>query len=118
MCLFKCKKKLFCCEHEKKDIVINDVIWDRITDNDDLEDIPTMIRVTYCKKCGKILTIQPEKTSFRYDESLEMNIPDYHESCLAEIHEFEDITGIDHRSVTLWKERKPLKKFGDIYKIN
>jgi len=57
--LFGRKKKIsniFPCSHENsRSVVIRDYLYDEMTDNDDLEDIPTLIKVTYCYDCGKIL---------------------------------------------------------------
>lgn len=57
--LFGCKKKIsniFPCSHENsRSVIIRDYLYDEMTDNDDLEDIPTLIKVTYCYDCGKIL---------------------------------------------------------------
>ena len=96
-------KALLCpCHHRFEDVVLYDQIWDRETDNDDLEDSPTLIRVSYCPDCGKVFNIKAEpcQTSI---------------SPLCEIDRFEQITGIDHRTVTLYKEPKKLRDFRDIY---
>lgn len=94
------------CSHDIETIYLEDKIYDTATDNDDLEDIPTVNKVSYCTKCGKILDI--ERTSFFEHK------PDYSWDAVAK---FEQITGIDSKTVTLYKEKRPLKDFRHIYEI-
>lgn len=48
-------KKCICPHDDIRYVIIRDYLYDEMTDNDDLEDIPTLIKVTYCYDCGKIL---------------------------------------------------------------
>lgn len=44
------------CTHEHiTKIYVYDTIWDQHFDNDDFDDIPTILVVYYCEDCGKIL---------------------------------------------------------------
>ena len=90
-------------EHDLATIKLHDTIFDKMTDNDDMEDYDTIIIVKYCKSCGKIISVSP---SNKFGERSDT---------LSEVAEFEKITGIDHRTVTLWKEPKPLKDFRKAY---
>lgn len=46
----------FICQHKNvKTINIEDKHFDYMTDNDDLDDIPTIVEIRYCVDCGKIL---------------------------------------------------------------
>lgn len=48
--------KLFFCGHNNvRSIILEDKKFNEMTDNDDLDDIPTLVKVTYCADCGKIL---------------------------------------------------------------
>ena len=94
------------CSHDIEIIYLEDRIYDRAIDNDDLEDIPTVNKVIYCTKCGKILDIK--RTSFFAHK------PDWEWDAVAK---FERITGIASKTVTLYKETKPLKDFRHIYEI-
>jgi len=95
------KTLLYPC-HRSRDVILHDQIWDRETDNDDLEDSPTLVRVSYCPDCGKIFNIKAEPCRTGI-------------SPLYEIVRFEQTTGIDHRTATLYKEPKKLRDFRDIY---
>lgn len=60
--MFKIIKKLF-CKHISQDIgilTVHDYIFDFYYDNDDLEDFPMYAKIYFCKKCGKILSIDRE----------------------------------------------------------
>lgn len=93
---FKRKSKILCKHKGTKDlIVIHDEIWDSMMDNDDLEDLPTYIKVTYCYKCGKILSIRSHPCLF----SMPFDLSDW-----MKIKEFETITGKCAKDITLWKQ--------------
>lgn len=55
--LFNKLKSIFCKPRveEIKTIFLYDVYFDYMTDNDDLEDVPTIVKITYSKTSGKIL---------------------------------------------------------------
>lgn len=40
-------KKCICPHDDIRYVIIRDYLYDEMTDNDDLEDIPTLIKVTY-----------------------------------------------------------------------
>lgn len=68
-------------------------------DNDDLDDIPTIITVKYCKQCGKIL----DKKFFTNYNCF--NYPRYLSNC-HEIKEFYKKCKIKNRNeVTLYKNK-------------
>ena len=48
-------EKCICPHYDIRYVIIRDYLYDEMTDNDDLEDIPTLIKITYCYDCGKIL---------------------------------------------------------------
>lgn len=79
-------------EHDLATIKLQDVIYDQAMDNTDLEDIATINIVHYCKTCGQITKI--ERSNVFRDR----------ESPMYEIRQFEEITGINHRTVTLCTE--------------
>ena len=91
-------------EHSIVKVKLHDEIWDRMTDNDDLGDEDTIIIVSYCEECGKIISLQRtnymEKMSYSDD-----------------IARFARTTGINPRTVTMWKEHKPLKDFRRAYTL-
>lgn len=97
---FKKKKPKILCKHKntKESIVIHDEIWDRKMDNDDLEDIATYIKVTYCYKCGKILSIKPHP--YRCLFYAPSDASDW-----IKIKEFETITGKRAKDMTMYHER-------------
>ena len=86
-------RNMVCTHPDRRKVKLHDGIWDRMTDNDDLEDSNTIIEVEYCPDCGRILGIE----RCAYNDS---------ESCWWAIDEFEQKTGIRASTVTLWKERK------------
>lgn len=94
------------CSHKIEVIYLEDKIYDRATDNDDLEDIPTVNRVTYCTKCGEILDVE-RVSSFEHKPDWEWDV----------VAKFERITGIDSKTVTLYKEKetRSLKDFRHLY---
>lgn len=107
--MFKFLKKLFLpCKHDNsiETIYVEDRIFDRMTDNDDLEDSSTFIKVDYCAKCGKILsmvhTLETDNYARCYGFGQWIKVPT--ESCYSNIKKFENITGIDHNKLTLWKK--------------
>lgn len=97
---FKKKKPKILCKHKdtKESIVIHDEIWDMMMDNDDLEDHATYIKVTYCYKCGKILSIKPHP--YRYLFYAPSDASDW-----IKIKEFETITGKRAKDMTMYHER-------------
>lgn len=96
---FKKKKPKILCKHKdtKESIVIHDEIWDMIMDNDDLEDIPTYIKVTYCYKCGKILSIKPHPYCYLFYTPSDA-------SDWIKIKEFETITAKRAKDMTMYHE--------------
>lgn len=74
-------------------------------DNDDLEDIPTIIKITYCTKCGKILEKHHvvKISNFQriyYGEWVNTCC----ESDYSDILEFEKITGLNHKDITCFNK--------------
>ena len=96
------------CKHDGsiETIYVEDRIFDRMTDNDDLEDSSTFIKVNYCTKCGKILsmvhTFDTDNYTRCYGFGQWIKVPA--ESCYSNIKNFEKITGMDHNKLTLWKK--------------
>lgn len=91
MGIIKRIKQFFCQHKELSSIVVFDKKYDEYFDNDDLEDIPSMIRVIYCRKCGKywVYGIQPfEEGKFPLSDSIELRT-------------FKQITGIDPDDLTI-----------------
>lgn len=80
----------FFCKHVISEVYIHDEYFDYETDNDDLEDIPTLIKIKYCPLCGKIFS---KDHTFLTDKA----------STYWEIKEFEEDTGLDSRKITLYK---------------
>lgn len=105
--MFNFLTKLLHCKHRnKKSIYIRDRYYDMMIDNDDLEDIPTYIKITYCTKCGKILKKRHIDTS---KESLIICcsgywIDNYSESDYSDICEFEKITGLNYKDITCFNK--------------
>ena len=98
---FSKKKKpkiLYKHKDTKESIVIQDVIYDNNMDNDDLEDIPTYIKVTYCRKCGKIFSIKPHPYSYLFYAPSDA-------SDWIKIKEFEMITSKRAKDMTMYHER-------------
>lgn len=78
-------KQIF-CKHLIKKIITNDFVYDEYIDNDDLDDFPTLIEISYCTKCGKIIQISDfEELEFPFNSSNK-------ESSIEELIEFEKIT--------------------------
>ena len=96
---FKKKKPKILCKHKdtKESIVIRDDIWDRKMDNDDLEDHATYIKVTYCYKCSKILSIKPHPYCYLFYAPSDA-------SDWIKIKEFETITGKRAKDMTMYHE--------------
>lgn len=100
-------KKIFSCKHSnKKTIYIQNRYYDMMIDNDDLEDIPTYIKITYCTKCGKILEkhhidISKKSLIISYTGGW---IDSYPESDYSDILEFEKITGLNHKNITYFNK--------------
>lgn len=67
-------------------------------DNDDLEDHATYIKVTYCYKCSKILSIKPHP--YRHLFYAPSDASDW-----IKIKEFETITGKRVKDMTMYHER-------------
>ena len=70
--------KILCKHSTTAEVIIEDSVYDRRTDNDDLEDQPTKVSITYCKDCGKIIKVK-----------IVDNIPT---SSYQEIKEFYEVT--------------------------
>lgn len=82
-------KRIFCSHKDVKDVYLRDIVLDSISDNDDLEDFPTINKVTYCERCGKINNI----CVYSCDSDKE--------STFSEIEHFERITGKRAQDITL-----------------
>lgn len=105
--MFNFLTKLLSCKHRnKKTIYIQDRYYDMMIDNDDLEDIPTYIKITYCTKCGKILEKHHVDTSKGYLIICCSGrwIDNYPESDCPDILEFEKITGLNHKDITCFNK--------------
>lgn len=93
--MFKQIKKffriLFCRHHSYMIIYIIDRVYDEKMDNDDLEDIPTFIKIKFCKKCGKIIYM-------KHDFSCNIR-----ESSLEEKNIFSKKCLINYKQLTLYK---------------
>lgn len=50
--------KILCNHSTTAEVIVFDSVYDRRTDNDDLEDKPTKVSITYCKDCGKIIKVK------------------------------------------------------------
>lgn len=104
--MFNFLTKLLPCKHRnKKNIYIQDRYYDMMIDNDDLEDIPTIIKITYCTKCGKILEKHHvvKISNFQriyYGEWVNTCC----ESDYSDILEFEKITGLNHKDITCFNK--------------
>ena len=85
----------FCPHKNIKTICVIDEKFDYETDNDDLEDIPTLMDIQYCQDCGKILNISHK------DEIVIGHLPI---SSISECYDFEKITGCKLEEITLWKK--------------
>lgn len=70
--------KILCQHSATAEVIVVDSVYDRRTDNDDLEDRPTKVSITYCKDCGKIIKVK-----------IVDNIPT---SSYQEIKEFYEVT--------------------------
>ena len=91
MGIIKRIKQFFCQHKDLSSIVVFDRKYDEYFDNDDLEDIPSMIRVIYCKNCGKywIYGIEPyEEEKYKLSDSTELYL-------------FKQITGINPDDLTI-----------------
>lgn len=88
-------EKLFCRHLKTKTIYIEDIIYDFNNDNDDLDDIPTILEVVYCQKCGKLISKKHTLTTPYKGHWLCMASP------LYQISEFEMISGLKSRNITL-----------------
>lgn len=80
------------CNHHYKKLYIEDYIYDLKIDNDDLEDIPTYIKIVFCDKCGKVISKKHRAFVKR-------------PSTCYEISDFEKLTNIDTKKLTLWTEK-------------
>lgn len=97
--LLKKLKKCFCPHDDIRYVVLRDYFYDEMMDNDDLEDIPTYIQVTYCYDCGKIIY----KTFF---EDFHTCIFKKQPSSDIEIERFYKKCGITNRNeVTLYNNK-------------
>lgn len=99
--------KLLPCKHRnKKTIYIQDRYYDMMIDNDDLEDIPTHIKITYCTDCGKILEKHhvAETNDFQRVYWMGKWVNICCESDYYDIREFEKITGLNHKDITCFNK--------------
>lgn len=81
------------CTHEQiEKIYVYDTIWDQHYDNDDYDDMPTILVIYYCKDCGKILIKDHIFGSSCYQISSK-----------TEYKKFEQITGYKVEDMTLYK---------------
>lgn len=100
-------KKIFCHHNSVDTVYIEDKIYDRMTDNDDLEDLSTFIKIDYCTNCGKVLsmihTLETNNHTRCYGFGSWIKVPI--ESCRSDIEKFEKITGIDTNRLTLYKRK-------------
>lgn len=97
-------KRKFCRHKHHRQITIHDWYHDFITDNDDLEDVPTYIIVTYCPNCGKVISkaITYFYNSEEIQQQYEIENPP---SSKEEINEFEKITGLKARDISILAKR-------------
>lgn len=105
--MFNFLTKLLPCKHRnKKTIYIQDRYYDMMIDNDDLEDTPTYIKITYCTKCGKILEKSHiiEINEFQKVYWLGEWVNACCESDYSDICEFEKITGLNHKDITCFNK--------------
>ena len=87
------------CEHSKeclKTVAIQDRYFDYMTDNDDLDDFPTILEIVYCSKCGKIIS---------NDIVLKYGVPPFLGGCTfsssyEEQEEFFRVTGATEKSIS------------------
>lgn len=112
-------KLLFCKHHNKKTIYIQDRYHDMMTDNDDLEDIPTYIKITYCTDCGKILEMYHVNETENYQTTYLMGewVKVCCESDYSDICEFELITGFDIKNITSFDYQGNLEKADTMFYI-
>lgn len=107
--LFKRLTPSFLCAHANKhSVIIRDYYYDEMTDNDDLDDIPTLIKVTYCYDCGKILKKEyfDNYNYFNYSQHLSNNY---------EMKEFYKRCKIAYRNeVTLYDNKLRKNYYGQI----
>ena len=100
-------QKIFCRYNSVDTVYIEDKIYDRMTDNDDLEDPSTFIKIDYCINCGKVLsmvhTFKTNNYTRCYGFGSWIKVPI--ESCRSDIEKFEKITGIDTNRLTLYKRK-------------
>lgn len=94
MKIFKILKQLF-CKHSFDSIILEDVEWDRQNDNDDLEDTPSFIEVTYCQKCGKIINVT---RFYIIDSIMHFKIPSKYYSDMYKYGNFKKVTGVDPKN--------------------
>ena len=95
-------RKLFCSHNNSiKTIYLEDRIYDRAIDNDDLDDyFRTFIEIKYCTKCGKIIN---KKHTLCTDNKFNGGLfQQYNESTLDKIEKFEHITGLVSNKITLF----------------
>lgn len=87
----KLKDKIKCIfgKHTLENIWIRDRIYDAENDNDDLKDFPTINKISYCAKCGKIISIEYDPYAFKE---------------FGDINKFERICKVNAREITLYKE--------------
>lgn len=105
--MFDFLTKLLPCKHRNKNtIYIQDKYYDMMIDNDDLEDIPTIIKITYCTKCGKILEKHHIVKISNFQRIYWMGewMNTCCESNYSDILEFEKITGLNHKDITCFNK--------------
>jgi len=79
-------RKKYCGHYDIKFITVIDRVYDKMTDNDDLEDKDTYVQIMYCADCGSI--IAAEKVTSEKNKV---------ESHPFDIQEFRRVTGFDLR---------------------
>lgn len=90
-------KQIFCKHKNISHIIIHDWYYDLMTDNDDLEDIPTYIIIEYCSNCGKIIS-----QSFYNSDNIEEFFYKNPSSSNEDINKFEKLAGIKANDITMY----------------
>lgn len=96
-------KQIFCRHKYKNQIIIHDWYYDFMTDNDDLEDIPTYIIISFCPNCGKIFS---KRLYMSYKSDVVARLFGFEDptSSYDEIAEFEKLTGVKIKDITMYKD--------------
>lgn len=95
-------KKIVCKHSDINTIFTYDKIYDRATDNDDYGDMPTYLKVVYCKNCGKIISMEHViETPYLIDSGFWGT---YSISSYNDLMEFYKITGINWENLTMFSK--------------